>query len=1051
MFQRPKYSKQLHADRVNTGARDTHRDRDNSTQQNAAPENGISNQNCHMSSVEVNRAVDAFVNCERHSETQHSPGVRFSPDGLHFEGVQFTDEITLSQRILNFRIRFSRCEFLLGADFRWLHAAELSFEHSNFLNPLHAHSMNLEGHLDFSHCASAVHTDISLSRISGDLKLRHARFSVAPDKQLFDTDSPRYASTLFAAGINCHSVLMESFESFGCAFFDAGNLTGIFLATDAKLHSHYSTRSLQDDENKKKSPLNQWDHLALSATDCTIEGAVILGRDPRGNPFEPKVQLQCHGQISFSNTILRGDLICSGANLQSAYAQSSQEVLIKLAALDDLPLATLHFSRAIIEGSVFLDYQFRSLGEVRFNGVEVKGDFGCNRATFDGRFSGHTPRPNDSRAYLANTSVIHAKALTLKRAAIGSDVNLNFGFLAFGSVNLRSAKLGGDLNCVGGTIHGCYESDAKPDLKKQPETLAASGVDVSGHVKLCVNSGVQKRESDDEHFASYGEVRIRGAKIKGNFHLEGGLFDTAEHDFELAKSKKAQPGFSMNRILSLFQRRNLRSRGNSTRDAATVARFESLTVNGTTFLSNSQIREQNKDSKFNHYAKFGGSVSFAGMITDAWEDWEDCWPDASPCGAGRAFIELNGLTYNRLAGPLSGPRRIAWLVQQPEHDLVRPEEDILHLTKDWGFKAQPWEQCAKALRENGYRRDAALLLQVAQKFTRLHGRLNRAERFYNGALGILVGHGYRADFALYWAAIVLISGAIIFNFGWQVGQFHPLKSETLNEDHYCDINSLLYSGDVLLPGMDLYWQNRWSIDAKIPTSAPQEVCDTDSAAPLLNERMAEITTTLTQLATQLRFEEHLSHLASTISTLIADSNLLPNAQLVLALFVIIAIATRSTTAKAMSRAKKSIQSSRFKILSTFFGIPNFSGDYSRTWLDSFKRACRLEKSGFRSLLAPYGGPAITSIAIFLIFTIFVTYRFAAPEQTRQLLAWLDWTWSAYFSVCFLRGWYAFETVVGWILISAVAVGAASTITRSDRTRQYTLPFANSNKTSCRDI
>jgi hypothetical protein len=935
--------------------------------------------------ADIRNFIRAYEDFRRTGKApEASPNVRFGDEGLHLEKIVIIDRLVLASLRLPMRLCFWRCEFLQAIDVRWMEIDELSFEACTFHRAFHGQSLRVAGHLDFSGLTAHHAIDISVGKVGGDIKFRGAclRYN-STDKETahHHRESPRWGAPLFAGGVAAHSVLLEGMECFGRVFMDAAKLTGILMATDAKLHSHYAV------EKRTGVPPSLWDHLALSATDAVIEGAVVLGKESRGSELDSaKAYFSAFGQVSFANGILNGDLICSGARLQSAFVHSDAQVVAEIDRLDDVRLAALHFSRALVEGSAFLDSNFVAYGEVRFNGADVRGTLGCDRGTFDGRI------PHIEGADSGPVPVL-AKALSLRRANVGSDLNLNRGFSSYGDVNLRNVTIGGELDCIGGEFRG-WRSQTNKYERRQPESLGLSGAEVKGHVLLCakIPSGPASAMS---RFKSFGEVRFRGARVHGNFHLDGGLFDRCHQDAITTSSS----GNSYWRWL--FGRFHAKA---TQQDVQTVARFESLTVDGTTFLSNSETREFNARNKTTSdavpdSAKFVGSVTFEGMRTDVWEDSEDCWPqcdDALPPGAS---IELNGLTYQRLRGPLSGTKRLAWLLQQPEHDLAREEhavrkvgEDSARLgqedRRDWGFKTQPWEHCAAVLYAMGYRRDARYLYRMQQRFLRLHGRLRIWERVYNGLIGMLVGHGYRPYHALQWAIMLLFLGWMVFEFGYRHGQI--TATETRNDagtvEEVAPFNALLYSADVALPVVELGERDRWKMANKSPQTA-----DADE-----------------------RYVLTLGSLGKPITNYARKWGDGADIAILCLLFIFVA-------------------SSAFLPV---WNWPNFAGqpgrDYRDKWNAVFVRASRLNKRHLGRIIAPIGGPAITSYALTVLFVWVLLVWLLDSGWTDALLKVADSYCRALFQITLVRAWFAFQTTVGWLLVSALFIGIGGTVFRPNR-------------------
>jgi hypothetical protein len=231
--------------------------------------------------------------------------------------------------------------------------------------------------------------------------------------------------------------------------------------------------------------------------------------------------------------------------------------------------------------------------------------------------------------------------------------------------------------------------------------------------------------------------------------------------------------------------------------------------------------------------------------------------------------------------------------------------------------------------------------------------------------------------------------------------------------------------------MDLYWQTKWAIDAKSPNPPIQPNCSEAAVQQSVNlsgfvpDRMLEEFESVALRA----WGDSKAFAAS----LPVRSNLTSSDKILIACVALV-LGIAGVGINFVSPLKPKAQGPRilFWFLWRFFGVPNFTGDFSRQWLNTFKRACRLEKPWFSRWLAPYGGPAVASILTFCCFGAFALIAAIAPNSMYAYLEYLDRSVFHQISISLLRFWYAVETVSGWVLISSVAVGAASVIGRAQR-------------------
>jgi hypothetical protein len=214
----------------------------------------------------------------------------------------------------------------------------------------------------------------------------------------------------------------------------------------------------------------------------------------------------------------------------------------------------------------------------------------------------------------------------------------------------------------------------------------------------------------------------------------------------------------------------------------------------------------------------------------------------------RGNLALNRFRYGAFMGtgtPLDAAARIDWLDRQ---DPARVGQD---------FWPQPWEQCAKVLREMGHREDARQILiakeerQRAARRSRTDGWARYALLLWDTVLAQVTGYGYRPFRALYFLAGLWLYGAFVFGDAARVDSIKPNNPFILRsaEWAYCApdyvqevaavqyaprngdgrsqlacfraqpeaqgypaFNALVYSADTLLPIVEMEMQEFWLPD-----------------------------------------------------------------------------------------------------------------------------------------------------------------------------------------------------------------------------------------------
>lgn len=125
------------------------------------------------------------------------------------------------------------------------------------------------------------------------------------------------------------------------------------------------------------------------------------------------------GAVSLLDAVITGQLSLRGAKIRGKGPDG----------------VSLTADRSTVSGGVWLDSGFHADGAVRLSGVNVTGMLSCSGATLDG-----VDERGDS---------LIGDGLT-----VGSDMYLNEGFASAGTVNIRSARIGGSLSLMPAKLAG---------------------------------------------------------------------------------------------------------------------------------------------------------------------------------------------------------------------------------------------------------------------------------------------------------------------------------------------------------------------------------------------------------------------------------------------------------------------------------------------------------------------------------------------------------------------------------------------------------------------
>ncbi len=227
-------------------------------------------------------------------------------------------------------------------------------------------------------------------------------------------------------------------------------------------------------------------------------------------------------------------------------------------------------------------------------------------------------------------------ALIADGSTVDGSVILRKGFHATGEVNLTGAKISGEIDCSGGTFENA-----------KGVALYADGAMVDGGIFL------------SEGFHAAGEANVVGAQIGGDLDCSGGTFENAS-GYALNADHATVDG-------SAFLRDGFRAKGEVRLVAAKIG--GQLSCLGGTF-ENAQGYASLSMERASVTATFlfrGLASSPVGVVDLAYAqvgelvDDEASWPE-------NGKLYLDGFVYGRLAGdaPWQARDRLRWLSLQPD-------------------------------------------------------------------------------------------------------------------------------------------------------------------------------------------------------------------------------------------------------------------------------------------------------------------------------------------------------------------------------------------------
>jgi len=323
-------------------------------------------------------------------------------------------------------------------------------------------------------------------------------------------------------------------------------------------------------------------------------------------------------------------------------------------------------------------------GVLDLEGARNPRDVGLLQCRFDS-----VPNFRSTRIDTLNLSGSALPGLNADRLQAEGSVIL-VGVEATGEIRLGGAKLGGDLGCEG----------ARFTAGDSGRALFADGLLAEGGVFL---RGVE----------ATGEIRLGGAKLGGDLDCEGAKFEAGESGFALFADGLQAEG-------NVFLR-GAEATGEIRLSGAKLG--GDLSCGGAKFEAGEGGRALNAGGAeigraffLREGARIDGVLDLTGARVGNLNDDAACWPKPGN-------LALNRCQYDAFTGgPVTAAARIRWL------DLQDPAR--------WGqdFWPQPWEHCAKVLREMGHAEDARQVLIAKEVRQRQWRRDKLRARLVGGRL-----------------------------------------------------------------------------------------------------------------------------------------------------------------------------------------------------------------------------------------------------------------------------------------------------------------------------
>ena len=400
----------------------------------------------------------------------------------------------------------------------------------------------------------------------------------------------------------------------------------------------------------------------------------------------------------------------------------------------------------------------RSTGTViNLHNARVGGQILLNGAVLSG---GRWPLELNGTTLASFDNVSVGKS-RLERVALLSD-----GITVYGGVFCREGFVAeGEVRLIGAHIRGQVNFDGA-HLSNQ--TGPAMNAD-----SLKIDRGLFCREG----FVAEGEVRLIRAHIRGQVNFDGAHLSNQTGPAMNADSAKVDGGmFCQDRFVAEgeVRLRGAHVQGQLSFTGASLANADGVALN--------LYEAEAPGSLWLRFAAAPrGAVSLRSARVGALYDSEATWP-------GEMY--LRALTYGHIEAypDVDARARLRWVERDPE-----------------GYAPQPYEQLVAFYRRAGQEPDARTV--AIEKQRRRRGTLRLPGRAWSIFLDATVGHGYRTWRAGLWLIVLWAVGVVVFGLAYP-DDFKAAKPT----DQIPAFNALLYSLDVILPGIDIKQEDAWTAE-----------------------------------------------------------------------------------------------------------------------------------------------------------------------------------------------------------------------------------------------
>jgi hypothetical protein len=723
-------------------------------------------------------------------------GKYINPNGIRIAGARIEGYLDLSHLLLRWPLGLPRCFIPSGLTLFFTRAMNLDLA-GCWTGPIKATRLVVEGSLLLG-AASRVSGELDLAdaTIEGDLDCAGGSFLNPSDSAIRAVGLKVNGSVMLGTRSRPADGGVDAFRSSGEV-----NFTGAQIGGD-----------LDCEGGRFRAPSGK---NALAAKAIRVSGSVLMrARRWQGRRVD---FFLAYGEVTLEDAQIGAALDCSGGHFINRNATA------------------LNFNGGKVEGNLFLNQGFHALGEVNLVGARIGSFLECA----GGRFI----NLNAAERKLAQLA---GSALTAEGATIGGSMQMiadNEGriFQARGMVSLAGAQIGGYLNCVGGRF---LDGDT---------ALRIDGSTVRGNVMF-------GSDNANRPFIACGTVSLVGTEIRGRLNCTGGCFLTGGSPDNLGKP---------------------------TIDAA-LARVDGHVFFDEGFVTDGFVN-------FN-YAEIGGLLSFeqAGFARNVpnglvareasvkgdlvWRPSESSilvrpslsrrlrtftgslikrpLPPSPTSLLAQYQLDLGHTSVGRLKDdsakwPSPGNLKVAGFVYGAFHvdSDFNVSKRLEWLTRQEGYRPQPYRQLAKVLREAGLEEDAIKVEIANEKALRASGHLTRRSWFWKWILQVTIGCGYRPLRALWYVAGFVLFGTFLFNWGYRAGVITPTDSHAFDAfsrygappEYYGDFSPFIYSLGTFLPLVDFYQSKQWGPNPEVKPTCTEPLSILESLP--VSDRLSKVCST----------------------------------------------------------------------------------------------------------------------------------------------------------------------------------------------------------------